>query len=290
MQARCAAGAAFALLLAAPAAAAPAADPGVGALQPGTDGAQYRRDTVTIALGGAWMPDYEGSNDYQLTPMGFAFGRIGGHAFGTRGTSVYVSAIANDPRGEVNFDFGPVANLRLDRSRSIHDARVAALGKIGPAVELGGFVAVTKNRVLHAYDSLAARVAVTHDVTNTHDSLIVAPSIDYTTPLGIRTALNLSLNAEHVESRYAQTYFGVTPAGALRSGLPAYTAKGGWKNWRATMLLGQVLTGDLRNPHLSAFLGLSYARELGAFRRSPVVAIAGSPNQYVATAGLAYTF
>jgi outer membrane scaffolding protein for murein synthesis (MipA/OmpV family) len=285
---RIAAGGALALLLAAPAAAQSGSDAGIPVTA--ADGVQDRRNTVTIALGGAWMPDYEGSNDYALTPIGFAFGRLGGHAFGTRGTSLYVSLLAHDSRGALTLDAGPVANLRLDRSRKIDDRRVAALGRIGPAVELGGFVAVTKNRVLHAYDSVSARVAVTQDVTSTHDSLIVAPSLDYTTPLGIRTALNLSVNAEHVERRYAQTYFGVDAAGAASSGLPVYAARGGWKNWRATMLLGQVLSGDLRNPHLSAFFALSYSRELGAFRRSPVVAIAGSPNQYVATAGLGYTF
>jgi outer membrane protein len=278
--------AALAFLAAAPA-AAQSADVGPAPVE---DSTQYRRNTVTVALGGAWLPDYEGSNDYALTPMGFTFGRLGGHAFGTRGTSLYFSLPASDPHAAWDVDFGPVANLRLDRSRKIDDRRVAALGKIGPAVELGGFVGVTKNRVLHAYDSLGVRVAVTHDLTNTHDSMIVAPSIDYTTPLSLRTALNLSFNAEHVERSYAQTYFGVDAAGALRSGLPVYAARDGWKNWRATMLLAQVLTGDLRKPRLSAFFGLSYSRELGAFARSPVVAIAGNANQYVATGGLAYTF
>lgn len=282
-----AAAAALAFLAAAPATAQSATDAGP---PPADDAAQYRRNTVTVALGGAWLPDYEGSNDYALTPMGFTFGRLGGHAFGTRGTSLYFSLLATDPHAAWDVDFGPVANLRLDRSREIEDRRVAALGKIGPAVELGGFVGVTKNRVLHAYDSLGVRVGVTQDVTNTHDSMIVAPSVDYTTPLSLRTALNLSFNAEHVERRYAQTYFGVDAAGALRSGLPVYAARGGWKNWRATMLLAQVLTGDLRKPRLSAFFGLSYSRELGNFARSPVVAIAGNANQYVATGGLAYTF
>jgi len=39
-----------------------------------------------------------------------------------------------------------------------------------------------------------------------------------------------------------------------------------------------------------SYLGLSYSRELGNFSRSPIVSVRGNPNQYLATAGLAYSF
>lgn len=280
-----AAAASLAILVAARPAGAQGSEPPVA-----PEALPYHRNTITIGVGGAWLPSYEGSDDYSFSPVALAFGRIGGHSFATRGTGLYISLVATNPNDSLSFDFGPAANLRLDRSRDVHDRQVAALGKIGPAVELGGYAGLTKNRVLHAYDSLGARVAVTHDVTDTHGSTIVTPSIDYTTPLSTRTAVNLSLSAERVGRGYGQTYFSVDAAGAVRSGLPAYSAGGGWKNMRASLLLGQVLAGDLRNPRISLFAGASYARELGTFRRSPIVAIAGSPDQYLATAGLAYTF
>jgi outer membrane protein len=279
--ARCAAGGAFALsllLLAAPAAAQTRPDQ------------ENRRDGITIGVGGAYLPSYEGSDDYSFSPIAFVFGKVGGVGFATRGTALYINVIPTDSKDPVSFDFGPVANLRLDRSRDARDPQVKALGKIGPAVELGGYAGVTKNRVLHQYDRLSARIAVTKDVTGTHGSTIVTPTIDYTTPLSTRTAVNLSFSADHVGNGFARTYYGVTSAGALHSGLPVYTAHAGWKSWRTTLAIGQVLTGDLRNPHLSAFAAVSYSRVLGNFARSPVVATVGDANQYLAAAGLAYSF
>ena len=62
------------------------------------------------------------------------------------------------------------------------------------------------------------------------------------------------------------------------------------RTWRATLLLGQALTGDLRNPKLSLFGGVGYSRLLGDIARSPIVGVAGDRDQYFATLGLAYTF
>jgi outer membrane scaffolding protein for murein synthesis (MipA/OmpV family) len=276
----CLAGCALALL----AAAAPAA------AQERTTPTESRRNSLTVGIGGAYIPSYEGSDDYAFTPVAFVFGRVAGIGFATRGTALYIDVVPKGTAAAFSIDAGPVGNLRLDRSHLVRDRQVAALGNIGPAIELGGFVGLTKNRVLHAYDTLGVRLAVTTDVTDTHHSRVVTPSIEYMTPLSTRTAVNLSASAEHVGDGFAQTYYGVSPAGAVRSGLPVYTPLGGWKSWRLGLVVAQVITGDLRRPHLSAFAGVSYGQVLGSFRRSPVVAIVGDPNQYAAGAGLAYSF
>ena len=277
-------GAALALSAAAPACAADPAP--LPAQEPMAD----RHDSLTLGLGAAWLPTYEGSNDYSLTPVVFAFGKVAGIGFATRGTALYVDVVPSDTKSPLGFEGGPVGNLRLDRSRKVEDRQVSRLGKIGPAVELGAYAGVTKNRVLHGYDTLNLRVAVTRDVTDTHGSTIVSPSVEYMTPLSRRAAISLSASADRVGTGFARTYYGVDAAGSARSGLPVYGAKGGWKSWRANLVLARVLTGDLRNPHLSAFVALSYARVLGSFARSPVVALVGDPDQYAAGGGLAYSF
>jgi outer membrane scaffolding protein for murein synthesis (MipA/OmpV family) len=253
-------------------------------------GRPYDRNSLTIGLGGAYLPSYEGSDDYILTPIGIAFGKIAGFGFATRGTALYVDLIPDKKDEPVSFDFGPVANVRLDRTARIKDPRVRALGKFDTAIELGAWAGLTKNGVLHEYDSLGARVAWQKDVTDTHGGTIVTPAIEYSSPLSTRTLVSLSLQAEHVSDRYARTYYSVGPAGSAASGLAVYNADGGWKSWRATLLLGQALTGDLRNPRLSMFGGVGYSRLLGDIARSPIVRIAGDRDQYFATLGLAYTF
>jgi outer membrane scaffolding protein for murein synthesis (MipA/OmpV family) len=283
------AGAALALLAAAPAWAADPAEP-AGPAPSVPQPIAARRNSVTIGLGAAWLPTYEGSNDYSLTPVVFAFGKVAGIGFATRGTTLYFDVIPSDTKAPFSFEGGPVGNLRLDRSRKVVDRQVSRLGKIGPAVELGFYAGVTKNRVLHGYDTLNLRVAVTRDVTDTHGSTLVSPSVEYMTPVSHRTALSLSASADHVGTGFAQTYYGIDAAGSARSGLPVYEAEGGWKSWRINLVLAHVLSGDLENPHLSAFAALSYSRVLGDFARSPVVALVGDPDQYAAGGGLAYSF
>jgi outer membrane scaffolding protein for murein synthesis (MipA/OmpV family) len=247
-------------------------------------------NSLTVGVGGAYMPSYEGSDDYILTPIGLAFGKVAGFGFATRGTALYVDVIPDKSDAPLSFDLGPLVNVRLDRTSRIKDPRVRALGEIGTAIELGAWAGLTKNGLLHRYDSLGVRLAWQKDVTDTHESAILTPAIEYRTPLSTRTLATLSLQAEHVGDRYARTYFSVTPGGALASGLPVFNAEGGWKSWRATLLFGQTLTGDLRHPGLSLFGGISYSRLLGDFARSPIVRLAGDRDQYLATAGLAYTF
>lgn len=267
-------------------AAAPAA-----AQQSGSDEAYLDRpNNLTIGVGAAYLPSYDGSNDYRVTPAAAAIGKVDGFSFVTRGTSLSVNLIRSGQKAPVSFAIGPVAHLRLDRSSGIEDPVVESLGKIKRAVELGGYAGISFNHLLDPYDSLTFRASVQHDVTGVHGSTLWTPAVEYLTPVSLRTIVSVSVEAEHAGDRFARTYFSITPTQSLRSGLPVYDARGGWKDDRISLLVGQVLTGDLRRPRLSAFVGLSYARELGNFARVPIVAIRGNRSQYLAAAGLAYSF
>jgi outer membrane scaffolding protein for murein synthesis (MipA/OmpV family) len=248
------------------------------------------RNSLTVGVGGAYRPSYEGSDDYTFGPIGALFGKIGGISFATRGTGLNVDLISDRRDAPFSIEFGPVVYVRLDRTGGIKDARVRALGELDTAIELGASAGIAKNGVLHQYDSLGVRLQYQKDVTDTHDSSILSPSIEYSTPLSTRTYAQLSLSADRVGDGYARTYFSVTPAGALASGLPVYNADGGWKNWRTNLFLAQSITGELRKPKLSAFSILSYGRMLGDFKRSPIVSIAGDRDQFLALGGLSYTF
>jgi outer membrane scaffolding protein for murein synthesis (MipA/OmpV family) len=253
--------------------------------EPADDGG----DTLTIGAGASYLPSYEGSDNYTVSGAGLIRGRVSGFSFYSRGTAFLLDVVREPAGAPINIEFGPMVNLRLDRTSRIKDARVRALGEIDTAFEAGAFLGVTKNGVLHQYDFLTARVDVVHDVTNTHDALIVTPNLEYATPLSRKTLVGLSLSAEHVGSGYARTYFGVTPAGAAASGLSAYNLDGGFKNVRVALLGSQSLTGDLRRG-LGVFAIGSYSRLLGDFKRSPIVRDAGDANQFFAALGLTYTF
>lgn len=248
------------------------------------------KDTVTVAVGAAYIPDYEGSDDYRLIPAAALRGKVSGISFSTRGTYLYVDVFNRS--GKVDFDLGPIAGARFNRTKhNLKDDIVDLLPTRNTAVEVGGFAGLSFHGLTNPYDTLAVRLDVLHDVANAHQSTTFSPNLDFSTPLSRRTYASLSVGAEFVSNKFADYYFSVSPAeSALTAGvLPPFDADGGMKNWKASVLLNQSITGDLLGG-LSIFGTGSYSRLVGDFKRSPIVSDRGSANQWLLAAGLAYTF
>lgn len=256
--------------------------------RPSASGAagKWSPDRITVGLGGGIGPDYAGSNDYKFQPGGIVQGSVSGFNFAMRGTNLYVD-LAREARGsEFDLIAGPVMQVRLDRNGTIKDTRVAALGKRNAALELGGNFGIGKRGVLSRFDEVSLEVSVVKDVGTVHKSHVIRPSLGYQTLLGKRTFALARVSAEVVGAGFARTYYDV-PAGTV---LPAYsTGGGGLESVGASALISHGLG---RNPSLglSVFALTGYSRITGKFARSPIVAIAGSPNQARMVVGLGYTF
>lgn len=247
-----------------------------------------RSDQLTIGLGGAYLPDYTGSNDYRLRPGAVVRGRVGGIAFSSRGAALDVNLVPRG-KGKLSFSAGPSIGLGLNRTGKVKDPLVALLPRRKTAIEVGGFVGASLHGLTNPYDSLGAKLLVTHDVGNAYRSTMVTPSVDFSTPLSRSTYVGLSAGLDFVSTRYAQYYFGVTPAEATLSGLPAFTPKGGLKDWKVNLLAVQSLSGNLLKG-LALGGSLGYSRLQGDFKRSPLVAQRGKAGQWLAALGLAYSF
>ena len=253
------------------------------------------RSSLTIGVGAAVVPSYEGSDDYRVVPVPQVRGKVKDFAFWTRGPGLYVDAIPNSDPDGLDFELGPVVNVRLDRSsrKAIKDNAVRALGKRDVAVEVGGFVGIGKTGVItSAYDNLSARVAVAKDVAGAHESYVITPAIEYMTPLSATSFVGLGVSAEYVGKKYGRYYYEIDPAGFAASGLPVYSRAGngsGFKRVSANLAGGVSLSGDLRKGW--ALFGVAgYSRMLGKYGDSPVVAIAGSRNQWIGALGVGYSF
>ncbi|GLV26225.1 MipA/OmpV family protein [Sphingobium sp. Cam5-1] len=251
-------------------------------------------NVLTVGIGAAVIPSYEGSDDYRVIPVPQLRGKVSDFAFWTRGPSLYFDVIPN--RGQdIDLQMGPVAGVRFDRSsiKNIKDDAVRALGKRDKAVELGGFVGIGKTGIItSAYDNLSVRVAVTKDVAGAHESFIVTPAIEYFTPLSTRSFVGLGVSADYVGKKYGRYYYDVDAAGALASGLPEYSRAGdgsGFKKVGVNLTGGLSLSGDIRKGWALFALG-GYSRMLGDYADSPIVSIAGSKNQWIGAVGVGYTF
>jgi len=244
-------------------------------------------DGFTIAGGAASIPDYEGSDDYRLIPAAAIRGKVGGISFSTRGTYLYVDVISGS--GKVDLDVGPIAGVRLNRTGKIKDDFVDLLPERKTAIEVGGFAGVSFKGLTNPYDSLGFRLDVVKDVGSAHESTLVSPNVEFSTPLSRSFYVGASLAADFVSNRFADYYFSVSPAEAVVSGLPAFNADGGMKNWKVGLLANYSLSGDLRHG-LSIFGTGGYSRLVGDFKRSPIVSDRGSASQWLGAAGLAYSF
>jgi len=246
-------------------------------------------DFLTIGAGLAYGPDYEGSDEGSLFPLGGLMGRIGPVAVNPRAGGLALDVIP-DFGNKISISLGPVARARLERTRRVKDKAVAALGKRDTAIEAGGTAGISINRLTNPYDSLTFSMDVRWDIAGAHHGAVVAPSLTYLTPLSRGAAAMLNISAEHVDDAYARYYYDVTPGGVLASGLPEYRAHGGWKNAGATLMGVVDLDGDLMNGGFALVGGVSYMRLLGSIRHSPIVAQRGADSQLIGALGVAYTF
>ena len=248
-------------------------------------------DRLTIGLGAGIIPEYEGANKSSVVPVPGAVGKVGGLSFLYVGNRVSLDLI-NDGASQWDFQLGPVAGIGFNRAsvKNIDDARIRALGKVGTAVELGGYLGVGRWGIITSnYDRVSATVTVRHDLADAHSGTIITPSLSYMTPLSTKSLAMIAISANHVDDEYASSYFSITPGQSVTSGLPIHTAGSGWKDWTFGAAGNVSLTGDLSGG-LSLVGGIAYTRLLGDIAASPVVSIAGSRDQWMAGLGLAYTF
>lgn len=285
-----AAGAAFLSIAAAPPVFAQAQE-AEAAKADASDRGVFAGDWITLGIGAGYGPSYDGSDDYVVFPAPLAQGSIGGFDFGARGPGLYVDLIAdgNSDRN-VKFLAGPLVRVRLDRNGRIKDPVVRALGEEDVAVEVGGTLGVSFAKVLNPFDTLTVSADAQWDVAKAHRGRLITPSISYSTPLSEAIFTSLSLSATHVDDDYADTYFSVDPAGSVASGLPGFTAEGGWKSYGASLLGGVDLSSDVRDGGWGVFGLVSYSRLTGDAKRSPVTSIRGDADQWFLAAGISYTF
>ena len=246
-------------------------------------------DWATVGVGAAYAPDYTGSNDYKVSVLPVVTGKVAGIGISPRRAGLAFDLI-NNTGGKVDLILGPVAAVRFERSGKIKDPAVAALGKLGKAIEVGGTAGLGFSQVLNPYDKLSATVDVLKDVNGAHGGVLITPSLSYLTPLSRGIVATLSLSATHGSDKFVDYYSSVTPAGSLASGLPTFAAKGGWTSAGATLLTGVDLDGDLANGGATLFFIGGYSRQLGDTARSPIVSLRGTRSTWLVGAGIGYTF
>jgi outer membrane protein len=182
------------------------------------------------------------------------------------------------------WQFGPALNLRFGRS-DVDDAVVSKLPDVGNTIE--GGIALSYTYVVRGPIPFRLRVGgvALVDLGNTFHGFDDTAYASLWMPLSHTLLLGLGTGTSWASASYTQAYYGVTPAAAQASGLPAYVPGSGIRQWYAwPALVMQV------NP--SWFVGAAafYQRLVGDAAASPIVQERGDRNQWTIGVGVGYAF
>lgn len=168
-------------------------------------------------------------------------------------------------------------SLSIDEGRDWadeDDPRFDGLPKIRPTL---------RGRITAGYklsDRWSGSLRASQDLLGRDGGLRLDAGLVYRYPVSSQTHWDLTFGAGWANRTYRQTHYGITPAGAAASGLPAYALGAGFD----TVSIGWRITSAL-SARWVAYAGVGASQLQGAVRHSP---LATTTTTYSATAGIAY--
>jgi outer membrane protein len=227
---------------------------------------------VRVGLGAQLLPEFIGSDDLGVAPLVHVNLARGTNefSFGAPDDSPSIALISTD-----GFSFGPAGNIQGRRQESDVGAPV---GSVSRTFEAGAFAQYL------AHDSFRVRTELRKGI-NGHEGLVGYLGADKIWRDGDRYVISIGPRVLFSDARYQRTYFGVTPAVSLATGLPSYRPNGGVH--AVALASGMSYQLDKR---WGLFGYARYARLVGDAGKSPIIREFGSRDQLSGGIGLNYTF
>jgi len=242
----------------------------VGMVAPGTCYAQVAGWQLGVGVGG--RPDYEGSNDYELLPIGTArvdwrsgrFVQVGG--IQGSGTAARISA---NVLGGGNWRFGPLLQYRVKRG-DVDNSMVHRMPTVSAATEAGAFFG-------YGFDHFLVEAATAADVSGNNTGITVEMTAKYRDEISKNLSYILGVGSTWASDDYMQTYFGVNAVQSAASGLSQYKADASFKDVGVNLNL--AWRGDGWK-NWSIVTVASYNRLIGDADSSSPITHVGSENQF----------
>jgi outer membrane protein len=227
---------------------------------------------VRVGLGAQVRPEFIGADSTEVAPLGrFNIARGSDpFKFSAPDYSFGIPLVSSG-----GFSVGPAANIASGRKNSDLDVPV---GKVKTTIEAGAFASYQLT------DSLYLRAEALKGLGG-HKGVVGTIGADQIWRNGDKYVFSIGPRVLFSDSRYQRAYFGVTPAAALASGLPAYRPSGGIHGVAAASSMSYQF-----NPRWGVFGYGRYERLVGDAAKSPIVRELGSRNQLSGGLGLSYTF
>ena len=234
------------------------------------DGEQPRRTRIT--LGVQAYPSYPGSDEFEIRPLTGLDRARGDEPFRFKAPDQSFGLTLVETG---TFSIGPVVNFEGGRDA---DDVGANLPKVKFSVEAGGFAQVSLG------ENFRLRGEVRKGVTG-HKGWIGSAGADYVMRDGDDWLFSIGPRVTWSNNRYQDAWFGVSPAAAFASGLPAYNPGAGIQAYGAAASFLTRL-----GPRWGINTYAKYDRLVGDAADSPIVTQLGSRDQFSGGLGLSYTF
>ncbi|HEY8613837.1 MAG TPA: MipA/OmpV family protein [Roseomonas sp.] len=226
---------------------------------------------LNLGAGPLFSPAYPGSGTTRVRPFPYVNGGYGEWLDFDVLDGVRLSALQTN-----GMSMGLM--LRLREGREAGDARrnLTGLRSFSDTVEGGAFLAYTAG-------PLYAEVSLTQDLARSHGGAAVDARVLLSIPVG-RVAFTAGPELRMVTRRYAQSYYGISGAEAVRARYGAYRASSGLERIGGIVAMQWRISGEWG---LQGYV--EYGRLQNAAADSPLVKNSGgSPDQIQAGLFLSY--
>jgi outer membrane protein len=230
-------------------------------------------------IGAGFAPDYVGSDDYTFVAAPALYYQFGNTNRNVSWWGIFGSVNLID---SATWSAGPTLQYRPGR-KDVDDEVVSRMSEIDNSWDAGVFVGYQYINTQGIPWIARANVGVQWNLNDEYDDAYWWASGQFFFPLREDLFVGLGGGLGGGSSSFNQTYFGVTPANAVASGLPVYSPGGGVSNvyvWPA--LIWRF------HPNWLGAVGGMYSRVTGDAGDSPVVKDRGDANQWIGGVGIAY--
>ncbi|MDH4181905.1 MAG: MipA/OmpV family protein [Betaproteobacteria bacterium] len=230
-------------------------------------------------IGVGAVPDYVGSDDYTWAAAPAFYYKFGNSNRYVDWWGIFGSVNLID---SPTWSAGPTLQFRPGR-KDVDDAVVKRMSEIDNSWEAGLFVGYQHINTQGIPWIARVSAGVQWNLGNEYDDPYWWASGQFFFPLREDLFVGLGGGLGGGSSSYNQTYFGVSAADALASGLPRFSPSGGVSN----VYVWPALVWRFHPNWLGAVGGM-YSRVTGDAGDSPIVKDRGDANQWIGGVGVAY--
>lgn len=233
-----------------------------------------------LEVGGfaGFAPKYEGSDEFRFVGYPLIIPKYYGDNYDPNVRSRVDFRSIDDVRFSAlrlgGLDLGPLAGYNFGRDEDLAN-RLNGLGDIDGGVAVGAFASYT-------FEPFFVDIAYNKQVTGDDTGHTIRFGAGVKQDVSERMLVSAYVGSAYASDDYMDSYFSVSPAQALASGLTAFDADSGFKHIGVDLGLDYRLTQRITLKTKAGF-----ARLLGDAADSPITE---SRNQFSGGLGLSYTF